>query len=288
MEIFGIYVNKIRAKATEKALEAIKLLTDKGFKCIVESDIFKIVPEEFKSNIIEKNLFGICKNADVVLSFGGDGTLLNVARETLNNEIPIMGFNVGKLGFLAEYNVDFLEEHINSLLKGDFRLVDRSVIETTLNSEKIYALNDFVIEKTNTSKMITVRTFSDEHFVGDYRADGLILTSPTGSTAYNLSCMGPIIAPSAKVLCITPISPHTLTIRPLVVPDSNEITFQLIEAPEGASLVADGQTITKLKEMDKIQFKVSNLKIKLIKPKKSSFYDVLRNKFLWATSNIEF
>ncbi len=287
MEIFGIYVNKIRQRALDKALDAVRILTDKGFSCIVESDIYNLISEEFKSKVIEKKLTGICKDADVVLSFGGDGTLLAVARETLINGTPIMGFNVGKLGFLAEYNVDNLEENLNSLLSGDFRLVDRSVIETTLNSNKIYALNDFVIEKINTSKMITIRAFSDEHFVGDYRADGLILTSPTGSTAYNLSCSGPIIAPSAKVLCITPISPHTLTIRPLVIPDSNEITFQLIEATEGASLVADGVTIAKLKETDRLQLKISDLKIKLIKPKKSTFYDVLRNKFLWATSNIE-
>ncbi len=287
MEVFGIYANRTKDNAITAAISAVDFLLNQGVKCLVEPLIFNLLSEEQKSLVEQHNLNEFQNSADAVLSFGGDGTLLLVASALLHSEIPVMGFNVGKLGFLAEFNVDELVVSLKDLLSGNFRLIERTVLETSFNSTKYYALNDFVVEKQFTSKMITVRTYSDDHFVGEYRADGLILTTPTGSTAYNLSCSGPIIAPSARVVCVTPISPHTLTIRPLVIPDTNEITFELMETGDGAILVADGHTIGIIQESDKISFKVSDLKVKLIKPKKTSFYDVLRNKFLWAATTIE-
>lgn len=287
MEVFGIYANKSKEKAVNAALQAVSFFVNNGVKCIVEPKIYSLLDSEYKSFVMEKQLNQFPDNADCVLSFGGDGTLLTVARALLFAEIPIMGFNVGKLGFLAEFDIEFLNKSLKELITGNYRIVDRTVLEMNLSNNRIFALNDFVIEKKNTSKMIVVRTYSDEHFVADYRADGLIITTPTGSTAYSLSCSGPIIAPSARVICLTPISPHTLTIRPLVIPDSNEISFQLLESGDGAILVADGFTIANINSDTKISVKVSDLKVKLIKPKQSSFYDVLRNKFLWATTNIE-
>ncbi len=287
MEVFGIYANKSKEKAVNAALDAVSFFVNNGVKCIVEPKIFALLDNEYKSFVMEKQLNQFPDAADCVLSFGGDGTLLTVARALLFAEIPIMGFNVGKLGFLAEFDIQFLHKSLKELITGNYRIVDRTVLEMNLSNNRIFALNDFVIEKKNTSKMIVVRTYSDEHFVADYRADGLIITTPTGSTAYSLSCSGPIIAPSARVICLTPISPHTLTIRPLVIPDSNEISFQLLESGDGAILVADGFTIANINSDTKISVKVSDLKVKLIKPKQSSFYDVLRNKFLWATTNIE-
>lgn len=287
MEVFAIYANKSKDTAIKAALNTIYMISNAGLKCIVEPDIYEMLEDDIRSYVIQKPLEQFQNLADCVLSFGGDGTLLNIARNLIFSEIPIMGFNVGKLGFLAEYNVDLLHQAIKDLLNGNFRLVERTVLETEIDNKKVFALNDFVIEKQNSSKMITIRTYSDEHFVGDYRADGLILTTPTGSTAYNLSCSGPIIAPSAKVLCITPISPHTLTIRPLVIPDNNDITLQLVEAGGGAILVADGFTIAQFESNFILTFRISDSKVKLIKPKQSSFYDVLRNKFLWASSTLD-
>lgn len=287
MEVIAIYANKNKEIALTSAITAVDVLFRSGVDCIVQPAVYDLLDSEMKSYAKSMVLSDFAKSADAVLSFGGDGTLLTVAREMLHSSTPIMGFNVGKLGFLAEYSIDNIEQSIKEIINGNFRLVDRSVLETKHDSQTIYALNDFVIEKQNTSKMITVKTYSDDHFVGDYRADGLILTTPTGSTAYSLSCSGPIIAPSAKVLCITPISPHTLTIRPLVIPDTNEISFQLIDSGDGAILVADGFTIALLNNNEKISFKISDLKVKLIKPKQTSFYDVLRNKFLWAAHTVE-
>jgi NAD+ kinase len=285
MKRVALYENQDKPKAIEFALKTIEILNNLGTDCIVTPSLAIYVDNDYKSYIQVHDVEEFYKYADAVVSFGGDGTLLTVAREMLLSEVPIMGFNVGKLGFLAEYSVDNLDASISELLDGHYRLVDRSVLETIIDGKIIYALNDFVIEKINTSKMITVNTYSDQHFVGEYRADGLIITTPTGSTAYSLSCSGPIIAPSAKVICLTPISPHTLTIRPLVVPDANEITLELSDNGEGAILVADGITIKSVEPSDKISFKISNLKVKLIKPLKSSYYDVLRNKFLWASNS---
>ncbi len=288
MEVFGIYVNESKKRAIDASLQAVTYFVNKGIKCIVESSIYLLLDSEYKQAVGVLPLEQFASSADCVLTFGGDGTLLTAARALIFAEIPIMGFNVGKLGFLAEYNIDNIQSSLEELLSGNFRIVDRSALETTIDDKRYFALNDFVLEKKNTSKMIVVRTYSDEHFVADYRADGLIITTPTGSTAYSLSCSGPIIAPSARVLCLTPISPHTLTIRPLVIPDVNEITLQLLESGDGAILVADGFTVADINSNNKIVLSVSDLKVKLIKPKPSSFYNVLRNKFLWAaTTTIE-
>jgi NAD+ kinase len=287
MKRVALYENQSKPKAIEYALKSIEILNNLGTDCIVSPSLAAFVDDDYKSYIQVHELYEFYKFADVVVTFGGDGTLLTVAREMLLSEVPIMGFNVGKLGFLAEYSVENLESSIKELLDGNYRLVDRSVLETVIDGNTIYALNDFVVEKINTSKMITVNTYSDQHFVGEYRADGLIITTPTGSTAYSLSCSGPIIAPSAKVICLTPISPHTLTIRPLVVPDANEITLELSDNGEGAILVADGITMKCVEPNERINFKISKLKVKLIKPLKSSYYDVLRNKFLWASHSLD-
>ncbi|HRP01351.1 MAG TPA: NAD(+)/NADH kinase [Candidatus Kapabacteria bacterium] len=276
-----------KEKAVNASLKAISYFVNNGIKCVVEPEIYALLSADLKALVRELPLEQFQNVVDCVLSFGGDGTLLTVARALIFAEIPIMGFNVGKLGFLAEFDIDLIVEALKDLTSGNYRIVDRTVLETNLDGERFFALNDFVIEKLNTSKMIVVRTFSDEHFVADYRADGLIITTPTGSTAYSLSCSGPIIAPSARVLCLTPISPHTLTIRPLVIPDSNEISLQLLESGNGAILVADGFTVANIDSDNKITLKISDLKVKLIKPKPSSFYNVLRNKFLWAATTIE-
>ncbi len=226
------------------------------------------------------------KYADVVISFGGDGTMLAAARLMINKELPIMGVNVGKLGFLAEVAVNELDEALVDLIEGNYRIVDRAVLEAKLNDETVYALNDFVIEKKDSSRMITVAAYANDHYIGDYRADGVIVTTPTGSTAYSLSCGGPILAPATEAFCITPISPHSLTIRPLVIPDSSEIALKVYSSTGEAALVADGQTKLIMKNNEKVKLFKSESKVKLIKPPKNSYYDLLRKKLLWATHAI--
>lgn len=227
------------------------------------------------------------KYADMVISFGGDGTMLTLARTVINSDIPIMGVNVGKLGFLAEYSVKELDTTLVDILKGNYRIVDRTMLETTINTETIYALNDFVIEKRDSSHMIVVQAYANDHYIGDYRADGIILATPTGTTAYSLSCGGPIVTPSTSVLCLTPISPHSLSLRPLIIPDTNEVALKVYSHTGEANLVADGQKKRVLQNNERVVIRKSKTKIKLIKPLNSSFYDLLRNKLLWAVNFID-
>lgn len=228
------------------------------------------------------------KFADIVISFGGDGTILSASRALSGRDMPIMGVNVGKLGFLAEYSVNELEKSLKDLIEGNYRVVDRALIEADINGEIIKALNDIVIEKKDSSRMITVQAYSNEHFIADYRADGLILTSPTGSTAYSLSCGGPILVPSAEVFCLTPISPHSLTLRPLVIPDSSEIRLIAFSPTGEVNFVADGQIERTLKNGDSLLCYKSESRVKLIKPVNSSYFDLIRAKLLWAANAINF
>lgn len=283
MEKVALFENQKKKEAIELAQYVAKELFQKDIKCFVSYDLFEYFSEEYKKYVTAIALGDFDKYADAVMTFGGDGTILSAVRYVSNNEIPILGINVGKLGFLAEYSNKMIDRAINDLLTGNYRVVDRTMLSTNINGEPIYALNDFVIEKLSSSRMITLHTYSDEHFVGSYRADGLIINTPTGSTAYSLACGGPIIAPSARVICITPISPHSLTFRPLVIPDENQVRI-IVESPSNeAKFVADGQVEKILKNNDEVKISLADYKVKLIKPMQSSYYDVLRAKLLWAT-----
>lgn len=282
MEKIAIYENQNKPEAIKWAEVAAKVLFSKGIECYVSNELFKKLSAETKKTVQSIPTSNFEKVADVVITFGGDGTILSAARYVLKSEVPIMGINVGKLGFLAEYPHNKVEDAIDDLLSGQYRVVDRTVLTTQIDGESIYAINDFVIEKMLSSRMITLHAYSNEHYVASYRADGLILTTPTGSTAYSLACGGPIIAPSAQVMCLTPISPHSLNFRPLVIPDENTVKI-IVESPTGeAKLVGDGQIEKVLKSDDEVIFSIAEYRIKLIKPLGNSYYDVLRAKLLWA------
>jgi NAD+ kinase len=282
MEKILLFENQSKPEAIKWAEFASQLLCEKGFECYSSFDLFENFSDKAKNCVKPIPVSDYDRIPDIVMTFGGDGTILSAVRYVCKSEIPIMGINVGKLGFLAEYPNNKIKEAIDALSNGDYRVVDRLMLTTTYNGDEIYAVNDFVIEKVMSSRMITLHTYSNDHYVASYRADGLIITTPTGSTAYSLACGGPILAPSTKVLCITPISPHSLTFRPLVIPDENTIRVK-IETPSGeAKLVADGQVERILKNGEEISFAVAQQRVKLIKPVQSSYYDVLRAKLLWA------
>lgn len=283
MKSVAIYVHPAKPEALKYAQYAVKKLDELGAEVYGADTFLEEVPGSEFPFLKECEEREFEKKADVVLSFGGDGTMLFASKLMLDTGIPIMGFNVGKLGFLAEYTVTRIDEALTQLMDGNYRVVERAVLECSANGKKYNAINDFVMEKKNTSRMITIRAFSNSNHVADYRADGLILTTPTGSTAYSLSCGGPIITPGTPVICLTPISPHTLTLRPLVIPDTAEISLT-VESPTGESnFVVDGQDVIIVNDGDKVTIKKSESIVKLIKPLDSSYYDLLREKFLWAS-----
>ncbi len=283
MKKIAIFISPDKTEAVRWTEYTINKIKQIGSECCAAPEIIALLNNK---DLIDKivTVDEYDRFADIVISFGGDGTILSAARVLVGTDIPIMGVNVGRLGFLAEYSVNKIDEALNQILRGDYRVVDRTLLETEINGVKTYALNDFVIEKKDSSRMITVKTYINEHFIADYRADGLILNTPTGSTAYSLSCGGPILVPSTEVICLTPISPHSLTLRPLVIPDTAEVTLSVYSPTGEASFVADGQIKFTLKNGEKIVCKKSDSKIKLIKPLKSSYFDLIREKLLWAAN----
>ncbi len=287
MKKVGLFENSTKPEAYKYAEISARILLNNGAECCASEELLSHFPDELSSKIKQLNAFEFDKFADIVISFGGDGTMLSAARQLITKDIPIMGMNVGKLGFLAEFSIHEIEENIKNILQGHYRVVDRAVLETSLNNETLYALNDFVIEKKGSSRMLTVSAFANEHLVANYRADGLIVATPTGSTAYSLSCGGPVIVPSTEVMCLTPISPHSMTLRPLVLPDTIELAIKVTSHTGIANLAVDGQINYTLKNGDFIVIRKSKESVKMIKPLGSSYYDLLRAKLLWSANAID-
>jgi NAD+ kinase len=286
MKRIALFANSTKPQAFAWAEYTALKLRDMGVESCAEPavvDFFKSDAAQFTHRVGLED-FKNC--ADFVISFGGDGTIISAARGLLKSNLPIMGVNVGKLGFLAEFSTTQLDEALADIIAGRYEIATRTILETDFHGETLYAMNDFVVEK-GSSRMITVRAHIDRHHIADYRADGVILTTPTGSTAYSLSCGGPIITPAASVLCITPISPHALTLRPLIIPDSSEITLEILSQTGEASLVADGQINRVLKDGELISIRRSEHVIKLVKHANTTYFDLLRAKLLWSAHGIE-
>lgn len=287
MKNIGLYENSSKPDAAKYAEHCALLLKDLGTECYASPELIEKFDKDLGSYVKPLDVQDFGKCVDIAVSFGGDGTMLALAQALIKTNIPIMGVNVGRLGFLAEFSTAGLNKSIDDLITGNYRVVDRTVLETHVNGETIYALNDFVIDRKDSARMINVLAYSNEHLVANYRADGLIITTPTGSSAYSLSCGGPLIVPSAKVICLTPISPHSMTLRPIVIPDSNEITIEIGSAHESANLIADGNVYPAFDQNKSIIIRKSEERIKMIKPVKSSFYDLIRAKLLWSANAID-
>jgi NAD+ kinase len=281
MKRVAIIANTTRERAIKAAVVAIGLLKAKGVEIIVDESTAEHLGEESAHcRVASKDDFG--KLADVVITFGGDGTLLSIARLLIHADVPIMGINVGRLGFLAEFSADEVPEAIECLLSGAYRIVDRSTLVVETEALRGIAINEILVERSAEAKMISVRAYVDDHHVADYSADGVIIATPTGSTAYSLAAGGPIVAPSAAALCITPIAPHTLTLRPLIINDDSEVRLELLHPNAVAQIVADGMVVGTIGSQHHVLIRKSAQRVKLIKRAESTYFDLLREKLLWS------
>ncbi len=289
MKQIGLFVNTTKPDAIACTELAARILRSKGMRCCAEPDVVRRFDTATQAliNAVEYNDFD--KHVDTIVSFGGDGTMLAAAKQFLASELPIMGVNLGHLGFLAEFSSTELEECFRALQKGDYIIEDRVILETSVKlegqenlNEMVYALNDFVIHKKDFARMMTIATTIDGVPVAEYHADGLIISTPTGSTAYSLSSGGPIIAPTCSVIALTPVSPHSLNMRPLVAPDTVEIVLTPGIGSGITSLVADGQIVSNVEEGASITIRKSERVVKLLKRVQNSYYDLLKNKLLWS------
>lgn len=225
--------------------------------------------------------------ADLVVVLGGDGTMISTARLIGDAAILVLGVNYGSLGYLTEFRIEEMFPALEAILVGDYA-VDRRVmlkVEHWRGGEMMSAgrvLNDVVVNKAAVARIIGIEVKLNGLFVNSFRADGLIVATPTGSTAYNLSAGGPIIFPSMNAVVLTPICPFTLTNRPIVVPDTAEIELELENQNEGVVLTLDGQTGYPMQAKDRVRIRKSSTTFNIVQPANRNYFDVLRNKLKWG------
>lgn len=222
---------------------------------------------------------------DFFISMGGDGTLLDTITYIKDRDIPIVGINLGRLGFLATITTDQLQEAVDALYQEKFVIDERTLIRMDANTdvfgETNFALNEFAIQKRDTSSMIVVHTYINGEFLNAYWSDGLIVSTPTGSTGYSMSCGGPLVLPHSHNFIITPIAPHNLNVRPMVVSDDSTISFEITGRAKNFLVSLDSRSRT-VDENIEIVIRKQHFKIKLVKLPSYNFFDTLRNKLNWG------
>ncbi len=286
MKKIGFIVNLRKETAPGIAHQVINWLIENNIEVFLTTETADKLSLP-KHGVKADDLFS---QSDCILVLGGDGTLLNSARNVAGKNIPLLGINLGQLGFLTELEVDKLIYGLEELVAGHYSIEERMMLEAYVyRNGKIagnfHALNDIVITKGAFARMIEMKTYVDSEFLTTYPADGLIISSPTGSTAYSLSAGGPIVSPNIDVIIITPICPHTLYARPVIISHNQNVRVVLVSDSGEVMLTVDGQDGFLLQAKDEIIVKKSSLTTKLIKLRNRSFYDILREKLKDGSKN---
>jgi NAD+ kinase len=276
----GLAINRGKPKALIVARELIPLLENKGVTVCVEPMVASHIGREDLAVPYEE--FPL--HVDVLFAFGGDGTILGIARDFAKHNIPILGVNLGTLGFLSEAEPEDLPDLIDAIIELQYQTENRMMLEAELfrAGEKIdswIALNDIGIAKGSYSRMITCKLFLHDKILNKFFGDGLIISTPTGSTAYSMSAGGPIVAPNMSALLVTPVCPHSLTARPILLSPDEEITIEVNATHQEIGMSIDGQIGVQLEILDQIKIRRSPYSTKLIKWKDRSFLDVIKSKF---------
>ena len=280
--IYGQSKDEISVKIFSELLTIAK---NKNHQIIVEENFNSIINQNHK-NIVFNNFSHLDNSIDLMITIGGDGTLLRSITYVRDLEIPIMGINSGRLGFLATMSQKKLNSELIKVLEGNYKLEERSLLEVEVEkysnfSDFNFALNEVSVGRENTTSMIEIKTNLDGEYLNTYWADGLIISTPTGSTGYSLSCGGPIMTPTSKTFSITPIAPHNLNARPLIISDETNIELS-VEGREESHLLSLDSRIISLKNNTKINIKKADFNIKLASFSENSFYKTLRSKLLWG------
>lgn len=283
---FAIFGNTYQAKKSSHAKELFRLLEKHWAELYICRDFYHFLTNDLKLEIKDATLFdGDHFEADMVISIGGDGTFLKAAGRVGRKNIPILGINTGRLGFLADVSPEEMEETFNEIHKGQYNVEERSVLQLSSNKKKMeilpYALNDIAILKRDSSSMITIHTSINDAYLATYQADGLIIATPTGSTAYSLSVGGPIIVPHSNTIAITPVAPHSLNIRPIVIRDDWKITLDVESRSHNFLVSIDGSSES-FTENDRITINRADYTIKVVKRLNHVFFDTLRSKMMWG------
>lgn len=285
--IIGIIANINKKNVFEVVSALIKKLRAKNLDFLIGDSLFE------KRNLLEektdKSVFvnndKLCENSDIVISIGGDGTMLATAYKAHQYDKPVLGINLGKLGFLAEVNINQIDALLEAIKKGKYRIGKRMVIETECcghKVEKLFSINDMVIDKGGWPKMIDITIEVNGEYVTTFAADGIIAATPTGSTGYSISTGGPIVSPGADVITLSPISPHSLNIRPIVLPGNSEIIIRANSLHKEIHVNCDGQRVFAFPPPLQIKIKKCERQLKLVHTSLSNYYETLRKKLLWG------
>lgn len=286
----GIYGQYYSGEAISYIEILLNTLAKKGIDVVIENDFYNLIkinnfPEKKYETFSSYN--DLDDSLEVMLTVGGDGTFLRAVTYIRDLNIPVLGINIGRLGFLATVQKENIPEAINILLSKEYNIYERSLLTVTSNkkipelSDLNFALNEISVSRRNSTSMISVETYLDDEYLTSYWADGLIVSTPTGSTGYSLSCGGPVITPSTKSFVLTPIAPHNLNARPLVIPDETKIKMKIIAREKQALLSLDSRVAT-VENYSEICIEKAAFTLKTIQLKDQTFLKTLRGKLLWG------
>lgn len=283
----GIIANTKKEKIYEVITSLIKNLKKNDFEYLLSADLLK--NKKFIDEELEKKHFQnedeLCKNSDMIISIGGDGTMLASAHKAQFYDKPVLGINLGNLGFLAEVNINQMDSFIKEIKNNNYEIQERMVIIGKCighKIDKLFAINDIVVDKGGWPKMIDITINVGGEHVTSFAADGLIVATPTGSTGYSISVGGPIVSPKLNVITLSPISPHSLTVRPLVLPSDNEIIIGANSLHKEVLINCDGQRVFAFPPPFQIKITKSSRPLKLVHTSLTSYFETLRNKLLWG------
>nr|WP_301850060.1 NAD kinase [uncultured Prevotella sp.] len=283
---FAIFGNEYQAKKSTSIEKILDYLAQKGAEIYVENAYYEFLT---RSQHIDVKAAGVFEDynfdVDYVISMGGDGTFLKAASRVGAKETPIIGVNMGRLGFLADVLPGEVEAALDSLYAGECQIEEHVVIQVEAEGGVLagnpFALNDIAVLKRDDASMISIRTQVDGEFLVNYQADGLIVTTSTGSTAYNLSNGGPIIIPQSSSLCLTPVAPHSLNIRPVVINDTAEITLDVESRSHNYLVAIDGRS-ERMTEGTRLVIRKAAHTIKIVKQRNQRYFSTLREKLMWG------
>ena len=288
---FAIFGNEYQAKKSVSIETILAFLEKKKAEIYVENAYYDFLVRDLQLDVKVAGVFEDYNfDVDYVISMGGDGTFLKAASKVGAKGTPIIGINMGRLGFLADVLPSEIETALDSLYAGECQIEEHAVIQVEAKGGVLagnpFALNDIAVLKRDDASMISIRTHVDGEFLVTYQADGLIVTTPTGSTAYNLSNGGPIIIPQSGSLCLTPVAPHSLNIRPIVINDTAEIQLDIESRSHNYLVAIDGRSERMTEEISLVIRKAAH-SIKIVKQRNQRYFSTLREKLMWGADQRE-
>ena len=286
---FALFGNIYQARKSASIQKVLSCIANHDAELYVDMEYYYFLKDNQRLSVNATKVFtGDDFDTDFVISMGGDGTFLKAASRVGHKDIPILGVNMGRLGFLADISPDDIEHCINALAQDDFAIESRALIQVEADGNPLgdfsYALNDVAILKRDTASMISIRANINGQYLNTYQADGLVVSTPTGSTAYSLSNGGPIIVPGTKVFSMTAVAPHSLNVRPIVIPDSAIVELDVESRSHNFLVAIDGRS-EKCKEGTKITLRRAPYDVKVVKRSDHRYFNTLREKMMWGADS---